>query len=214
MLMMLTPSALRTLQVATLPDTIITRTITERGWLETLVAVEQAIVGLAMLGMLVTMVLVLLAIRKSVQELSRLVQSSVGDISGAAHSVRNVAEDVRGMTKSFRSDLETVGETVRVVNERVRDAVEGAEDRVRRFGELVDTVQEEAEEFVDTASGTLRGVSAGAKAIRHGFSFARWASGKKVSHSRRVAEEEEEDERPVRRRPRFRSRVRPRARDA
>lgn len=208
-----------TLQAATLPDTIITRTITERGWLETLVSVEQALVGLAMLGMLLMIVLVLTAIRKSLQELSRLVQTSIGDLSGAAHSVRNVADDVRGITKSLKSDFDTVSETVRDVNEKVREAVDNAEERVRRFGELVDSVQTEAEDLVETATDTLHGVRDGAKALRHGFSFARWATSDKTRAPKRAADDDDAEDteaeevvRPVRRRPKYRPVVRPRPR--
>ncbi len=210
---------LRALQVATLPDTIITRTITERGWFETLVSLEQAIVGLALLVVLIMIVLVLTAIRNSVQELSRLVQTSIGDISGAAHSARNIADDVRGITKSVRSDFDTVSKAVQDVNEKVREAVDGAEVRVRRLGALVDSVQTEAEDLVETATDTLHGVRDGAKAIRHGFSFARWATSKKGGNARQGSidededeDEPEDDERPVRRRPRYRPVVRPRPR--
>ncbi|MBV6521383.1 MAG: hypothetical protein MNPFHGCM_01519 [Gemmatimonadaceae bacterium] len=202
-------------QAAALPDTIVTRTIVERAWLDTLVSVEQAIVGLAMLGMLLTIVLVLVAIRKTLQELSRLVQTSIGDVSGAMHSVRDVADDVRGITRTLRSDFETVSETVRDVNDRVRDVVEDAEERVRRFGALVDSVQSEAEDLVETATDTLHGVRDGATALRHGFSFARWATSDRKRRPRAEAESDEDlDEAPrrTRKRPRFRPIVRPKPR--
>src|SRR5215211_493573 len=67
-------------QAATLPDTIVTRQITERSWLETLVSVEQAIVGLAMLVLLGATVVMLLSLRKGLAELTKLFQSSVGDL--------------------------------------------------------------------------------------------------------------------------------------
>jgi len=206
-----------TLQATTLPDTIVTRTIAERGWLETLVSVEQAIVGLALLGMLLMIVLVLMAIRKSLQELSRLVQTSIGDLSGAAHSVRSVAEDVRGITKSLRSDFDTVSETVRDVNDKVREVVDNAEERVRRFGALVDSVQNEAEELVETATDTLHSVRDGAKALRHGFSFARWATGDKSRPRQRdddAGDEDAESEAPrtAKRRPKYRPIIRPKPR--
>ncbi|MFN8579629.1 MAG: hypothetical protein U0163_01435 [Gemmatimonadaceae bacterium] len=199
-------------QTTTLPDTIITRTITERGWLETMVAVEQAIVGLFMLGMLVVLVLILVAIKKSVQELTKLIQLSFSDISGAAHSVRNVADDVSFMTRSLRKDVERIGDTITEVNGRVREAVEGAEERVRRFGELVDVVQDEAEQLVDSAASAVNGVKTGASVLRRGFALARWAAGNRQEES--GAGEEEEDERPVRRRRpvRFRSRLKSRPR--
>lgn len=210
-----------TLQLATLPDTIITRNITDRGWLETLVSVEQAIVGLALLGLMLTIVLLLLAFRKGMQEMSRLLQTSIGDISGTVHSVRSVAEDVRAISKSLRSDFDGVSETVRDVNERLRDAVDGAEERVRRLGALVDSVQTEAEDLVESAAGTLQGVRAGASVLRHGFSFARWATARKGRSATDGADDEEDEDdedsepeprRPVRRRPPYRPRVRPRPR--
>ncbi len=199
-------------QTAALPDTIVTRTITERSWLETLVAVEQAIVGLFMLGMLVVLVLILIAIKKSVQELTKLIQLSFSDISGAAHSVRNVADDVSFMTRSLRKDIEHIGETITEVNGRVREAVEGAEDRVRRFGELVDVVQDEAEHLVDSAASAVNGVKTGASVLRRGFALARWAAGSRQDGGN--ANEDEEEERPVRRRrpARFRSRLKSRPR--
>lgn len=201
-----------------LPDTIVTRTIAERGWLETLVSVEQAIVGILMLGMLVAIVLSLVAIRKGMQELSRLLQVSLGDISGAARSVRDVADDARLMARSLKSDVETISDTVRAVNGRVRDAVEAAEDKVRRFGDLVDTVQDEAEDLVDNAASAIRGVTSGATVLRRGLSLARWATARNARHARDGDEEADDYEgaRPVRRRRRYRPRVRPRphSRDA
>jgi hypothetical protein len=158
-------------QTATLPDTIVTRQITERGWLETLVSVEQAIVGLAMLALLGVTVVLLLSLKKGLGELTKLFQSSIGDLSGAAHSVRNVADDVRSVTHTLRDDVTAVGETVRTANEMVRDALDEAEYRVRRFGSLVEVAQEEAEDFVVSAASTMRGVAEGASALRHGFAF-------------------------------------------
>ena len=72
-------------------------------------------------------VVVLVALRKSVQELTRLLHSSYGDISAAAHAVRNVAEDVRGITQSVKTDVGAVSETIRHVNRGVRRAVRRAE---------------------------------------------------------------------------------------
>jgi uncharacterized protein YoxC len=194
-------------QTATLPDTIVTRQITERGWLETLVSIEQAIVGLAMLALLGVTVMMLLSLRKGLAELTKLVQSSIGDLSGAAHSVRNVADDVRSVTHTLRDDVTAVGETVRTVNELVRDAVDDAEYRVRRLGSLMDVAQEEAEDFVVSAASTMRGVAEGASALRHGFAFFGQRRRPPVRHPARRPRREDETPRGNGRGPRVRHRT-------
>jgi len=172
-------------QGATLPDTIVTRQIVERGWLETLVSVEQAMVGLAMLGMLVAIVLLLLALKKSVSELSRLVQASTSDVGAAARAVRGVADDVRAVTQVIRTDVDEVGATVRQVNAQVRAAASEVSSRARRAGALIDVAQEEVEAFVVSTAATLRGIRSGTSVLRQGLSFARRASARPVRHPRR-----------------------------
>ena len=80
-------------QAATLPDTIVTK-VAGGGWIQTLATIEQAIIGLVMLVLLAVIVMLMLALRKATQELTKLVQTSISDVSGAAHAVRNVADEV------------------------------------------------------------------------------------------------------------------------
>lgn len=174
------------LQQATLPDTIVTKQIAQRGWLETLVSIEQAIVGLISLALLAAVVLMLIALRKGLQELTNLVRSSTNDVASAAHSVRNVADDVKHVVGKVRNEIDDVADTVQSVNERVRDAVDSAEVRVRRLGALVDVAQEEAEEMVVSAAATMRGVRSGADVLRRTLSFTKFGgSGQPVRHPRR-----------------------------
>jgi methyl-accepting chemotaxis protein len=141
----------------------------ERSAMETLAASGQFAVSLVVLILLGAIVFVLLALRKSVQELTRLLHSSYGDISAAAHSVRNVAEDVRGITQSVKTDVGAVSDTIRHVNHGVRRAIRRAEARLHRLDALVGVAQEEAEEFVMSSASTLRGVRLGAAALKRSF---------------------------------------------
>ena len=115
----------------------------DRSFWENLAAGGQFAVSLVVLVLLAAVVIVLVALRKSVQELTRLLHSSYGDISAAAHSVRNVAEDVRGITQSVKTDFGAVSDTIRQVNTGVRKAVRRAELRLRRLDALVGVAQEE-----------------------------------------------------------------------
>lgn len=168
----------------------------ERGFMETLAVTGQFVVSLVVLVLLGAVVFVLLALRKSVQDLTRLLNASSGDISAAAHSVRHVAEDVRGITQSVKTDVGAVSDTIRNVNKGVRKVVRRAEARLQRLDALVSVAQEEAEEFVMSSASALRGVRIGASALKRSF----------LSVRRRGIKRKK-------RRPSFRERARARERD-
>jgi len=145
----------------------------DRGLMETLAITGQFAVSVVVLVLLGALVFMLLAMRKTVQELTKLLHSSYGDISAAAHSVRNVAEDVRGITQNVKTDFGAVSDTVRQVNSGVRRAVRRAESRLRRLDALVGVAQEEAEEFVMSSASALHGVRLGAAALKRSFLYTR-----------------------------------------
>jgi methyl-accepting chemotaxis protein len=177
----------------------------QRSVMETLAASGQFAVSLIVLILLAAIVFVLIAMRKSVQELTRLLHSSYGDISAAAHSVRNVAEDVRGITQSVKTDVGAVSDTIRHVNNGVRRAVRRAEARLHRLDALVGVAQEEAEEFVMSSASTLRGVRLGAAALKRSFLYTR-RRGIKRKKRRPIRDEDVRTDRG-RDRPRIRTKV-------
>jgi hypothetical protein len=147
--------------------------VAERSLMETLAVTGQFAVSVVVLILLGALVFMLLALKKSVQELTKLLHSSYGDISAASHSVRNVAEDVRAITQSVKTDIGAVSDTIRNVNTGVRRAVRRAEARLHRLDALVGVAQEEAEEFVMSSASALRGVRFGAAALKRSFLYAR-----------------------------------------
>ena len=186
----------------------------ERGFMDTLAITGQFVVSLVVLVLLGAVVFVLLALRKSVQDLTKLLNASSGDISAAAHSVRHVAEDVRGITQSVKTDVGAVSDTIRHVNKGVRRAVRRAEARLQRLDALVSVAQEEAEEFVMSSASTLRGVRLGASALKRSFLSARRRGIKRKKRrpfrERRRERERDEDDGMSERgteRPRIRTRV-------
>jgi len=188
-------------------DTVVMiQAATDRSLMETLAVTGQFAVSVVVLVLLGAVVFVLVALRKSVQDLTKILNASSGDISAAAHSVRNVAEDVRGITQSVKTDVGAVSDTIRHVNTGVRRAVKRAEARLNRLDALVGVAQEEAEEFVMSSASALRGVRFGAAALKRSFLFARRRGLKRKKRRR------EREENPARtdgdaERPRIRTRV-------
>lgn len=187
-----------------LRDTVV-MVAADGGAMQTIAVVGQFAVSLVVLVLLGAVVFVLLALRKSVQELTRLLHSSYGDLSAAAHAVRNVAEDVRGVTQVVKTDVGAVSDTIRHVNRGVRRAIRRAETRLQRLDALVDVAQEEAEDFVLSSASALRGFRFGAAALRRTFLSTR-RRGLKRKQRRPVRDA---DAGPDRRgeRPRIRTRV-------
>jgi hypothetical protein len=159
------------LQDQAIRDTVIM--IPARGFMETVAVTGQFLVSLVVLVLLGAVVFALVALRKSVQELTKLLHASSGEISGATHSIRNVADDVRAITQSVKTDFGAVSDTIRYVNKRFRRAMRRAEHRLERLDALVGVAQEEAEDFVISSASTLRGVRMGAAALKRSFLSAR-----------------------------------------
>lgn len=190
-----------------IPDTVV-MIPADRGFMETLATGGQFVVSVVVLVMLFAIVFVLFALRKSVQDLTRLLNASSGDISAAAHSVRNVAEDVRGITQSVKTDVGAVSDTIRHLNSGVRRAMRRAEGRLRRLDALVGVAQEEAEDFVMSSASALRGVRLGAAALKRSFLSTRRRGLQRKK--RRAFHTEEPESRPPsgdRERPRIRKKV-------
>ena len=195
------------LQAQGIRDTVVMVPATvDRGFVETLAGVGQFAVSLVVLILLGAIVFVLMALRKSVQELTKLLHSSYGDLSSAAHSVRNVAEDVRGITQSVKTDIGAVSDTIRHVNSGVRRAVRRAEARLHRLDTLVGVAQEEAEDFVLSSASTLRGFRFGFGALKRSFLSTR-RRGLKRKKRRSMRREDGHSERPSTEGPRIRPRV-------
>ena len=188
-------------------DTVVMiQAATDRSLMETLAVTGQFVVSLVVLVLLGAVVFVLLALRKSVQDLTKILNASSGDISAAAHSVRNVAEDVRGITQSVKTDVGAVSDTIRHVNTGVRRAVKRAEARLHRLDALVGVAQEEAEEFVMSSASALRGVRFGAAALKRSFLYARRRGIKRKKRRRERDEDVVRTDRGAER-PRIRTRV-------
>jgi uncharacterized protein YoxC len=103
-----------------------TRVIVERTLLEQIALVGQALTSLVVLGLLVAATLTMLALRKGLDELTRLVRNTSSDITAAVHDAREVADELRAMTSRVRGSVETVTRGVESVSRGVATASDAA----------------------------------------------------------------------------------------
>jgi methyl-accepting chemotaxis protein len=175
-----------------------------RSALESIVMVGELVIPLIVLVLLGAVVFLLFALRRSIKELTKLFHSSYGDLSAAAHAVRNASDDVRQITQSVKTDFSAVSDTVRYMNKGVRRAVRRARARLERLDALAEVAQEEAEDFVLSTSSALHGVRAGAAALRRTFQFTQGSTQRRRRKKKRSGREDGDR---MRERPRVRARV-------
>lgn len=163
----LAPSVLMLLQAAA--DSAATRVVVERTWLDTVASVGLSLVSLFVLIMLVLGVALLFALKKSLDELTKLIRSAYEPLRGALSETREVTREVRGIVKSLKEPLALAGETIEDASDRVRAVMDVAEGRIARLDELVGIAQEQAEGAVVGAASFFRGVTAGGRSVRRAF---------------------------------------------
>ncbi|MBK8249147.1 MAG: hypothetical protein IPK85_17360 [Gemmatimonadetes bacterium] len=93
--------------LATLQDDP-TRVVIERGGLENVALVGQAVTSVLVLVLLISATLTLLALRRALDELTRLVRSTSSDITAAVHDAREVADELRRLTGRVRDTADVV----------------------------------------------------------------------------------------------------------
>lgn len=173
----LAPSLFDLLQA--IADSSATRIVVEHSWLDTLANIAQSLVSILIMVMLVMGVLLLYALRKSIDELSRLVRSANTPLQAAIAEARQVTGEIRGIAASLKAPLALAGETIEDATERAQDVMDVVEGRLARFDALVGIAQEEAEGAVVGAASLLRGVRASGGVVSEVLGLSRSARRKR-----------------------------------
>jgi methyl-accepting chemotaxis protein len=116
-------------------------------------------------GVLVLLLLQLRGVERSVRTMVGRLESRVDPIIDRA---KDVAANVDFITAALRTDVQRVSDSVRSISERLQSASDRMEVRVQEFNALMEVVQSEAEDIFIGSAATMRGVRAGARALRDG----------------------------------------------
>ncbi len=129
---------------ATLPDTVYTRQVVERGWFDQLAHVAG--------GLLVILLLLLVLLAFPAAWYARCGFRQVADaLDGLRHDLGPLLERTRGVMQNaeeisatVRDDVERLSETVERFEAQMREVADITGTRVRQFDALLGAVQEEA----------------------------------------------------------------------
>lgn len=153
------------LQAVTRPDTIIARTIPERGLLDWTNGILQFIVLVAGIVMLAALAWLLVTVRRSVLEMNSLLKQLAAETRPLIASATAVATDARAVVSTVRSNVERVTSAASAVSEQLLHAAETTADRVDEVNAVLDVLQEELEDTAIATVAAVRGVRIGARAL-------------------------------------------------
>lgn len=159
----------RLLQATTFPDTIVARTLPERGLLEWTGGVLQIVVLVLGVGVLIAMILLILSMRAGVKKLSDTVDRLVKDTQPLLTNANGIVTDAREVVAMVRTDVERITDAAGVLSEELLNAADVAARRVDDVNALLDVLQEEVENTALSAAATIRGVRVGASELSDGL---------------------------------------------
>ena len=154
------------LQALTRGDTVVMKTVSERGWFETMTGVASIVISIALAALAIGLIPAALNFRKSYKKLNDMLDKVYGDVNPIMRHVSTIADNVNYVTTAVRVDVQQVSRTVATANERLQEAVRTAQIRLNEFNALMDVVQREAEGAFVTTASALRGVKEGAFTFR------------------------------------------------
>lgn len=157
------------LQVSSLPDTIVTRTIPDRGVLEWTSGLLQILVLLLAVGALVALILLLRAVRDGVLKLNGTLDRLAADTRPMLTDASAIVRDARDTVATVKRDVAVVTDAAAAIGDTILDAAEVTARRVDEVNAVLDVVQDELEETAITAIAAVRGVRLGAHALASRF---------------------------------------------
>ncbi len=152
-------------QVATPPDTIIARMISERGVLDWTSGILQLIVLVLGVATLVTMVWLLITVRRGASAINRILTQFATDSRPLILAATAVVTDAREVVAMLRTDAERVTDAASEISERLLDAADTTAQRVDDVNAVLDVLQGELEDTALATFAAVRGVRGGARAF-------------------------------------------------
>ena len=176
--------------VATLPDTVFTRQLVERGWFDQLTHVATGVLVILLLLLVLLVFPAAWYIRGRLKQLTAVIDGLRHDFGPVVERARGVMQNAEEISATVRRDVERLSETVEQFDGQLREIADIAGDRVRDFDALLGAVQEEAEGLFLTTASAARGIRAGVRALRRHRS----RRGRRAELEAARAAEEDDDE--------------------
>ena len=138
------------------------------GLLEVLAIIAIAIVALLLIALLVMLIPAVRAFRKASEKMEAVIDRISGEVDPIIGHAKSIADNADYISTAVRANVDDVSLTVRRANDRLNEALDASERRVRELGALLRVFQDEVEHTFVSGTSALRGMRAGAGALRDG----------------------------------------------
>lgn len=152
-------------QASSFPDTIIARTIPDRGVLEWTNGILEMLVLLLAAGALVAIILLLFAMRDGVRKVNATLDKLTQDTQPLLANANAIVGDAREMVATVKRDVGVVSGAAAAVGDTILEAAEATAQRVDEVNAVLDVIQDELEETAITAVSAIRGARLGTQAM-------------------------------------------------
>jgi methyl-accepting chemotaxis protein len=153
------------LQAITLPDTIVARTIPDRGILDWTNGVLQLVVLLLAVGALAVFIMLMLTVRDAIKSVSGTVERLGNDTRPLVEKATALVGDARETVTMLREDVERVTDAAAAISDELLNAAETTARRVDEVNAVLDVLQAELEDTAISAVSAIRGVRVGASEV-------------------------------------------------
>ena len=139
--------------------------VTQPTFLSTAEAISTIVLGVAVLGALIAVLVVLLELKKLARSVGSVANRLEKDAAPVMTRARSVAENVDFITMAIRTDVQKLNASVASLNDRLQGASIRMEERIQDFTALVEVLQNEAEDLALDTAAAVRGVRAGTRSL-------------------------------------------------
>jgi hypothetical protein len=158
-----TPVAL--LQAASVPDTIVTKTVAVRSLFDYTGGILEIVVLLTAVVALVATAGLLVAMRKGVLAAQASVEKLTEEARPLLRNASDVVRDARITVDAVRRDVERLSGAAGAIGDELRHVADLAAERIDDVNAVLDVVQDELEQSAISTVSALRGVRVGALAL-------------------------------------------------
>jgi uncharacterized protein YoxC len=138
------------------------------GLLETLAVVAIAIIALLLIALLLLLIPTVRSLRRATEKMEDVLGRVSREMDPVVRHATNIADNADYISTAVRADVGQLSLTVRRANDAVNGVLDDSERRVKELGALLRVFQNEVEQTLVSATSILRGVRAGAEALRDG----------------------------------------------
>lgn len=131
------------------------------GWVGPVAAISLVFIALSFITIAVGMLLALRAGSEQLKLMSRVLTALDDDLIPAFRSIREIADQGRGVVESFKNEAEAIVRTSRRMRRRARLGADRIQERLQDLDALYEVVHEELEEAALDLATLVRTVRTG-----------------------------------------------------